>query len=288
MPETLGTQIKRAFKWHWNLLFFGGAVAFGLISGLGSVVLPAALGLELGYLGFLGTNSRFQNVLRGISARDSQDRARRAEGEAKLGSILQSLSEDDSRRFLHLRMRCAELIKLRRAMEASPVGDSAGSFRAESLDRMMWLFLKLLHQKNGIETFLNTAQRSRMDFERSEAREQLEAAGKRAGEAATTSRLVDSIKAKLATIEDRIANHERAEDAYRLICAEVDKTEQKIIHVCEAGMTGQDVSDLSIQVDSISDTMKASEEQFLQPQLRSMLADDVAPPIISGAQMVGN
>lgn len=285
MPETLGTQIKRAFKWHWNLLLFGGAVAFGAISGMAGVVIPAALALEVGYLGFLGTNPRFQNVLRGISMKDEQDRAEKRAGEARLAAVLESLSDDDARRFLHLRMRCAELLKLRRTMEASPIGESAGSFRAESLDRMMWLFLKLLHQKNGIEAFLNTTQRSRMDFERSEAREQLEAAEKRAGDAASTSRLVDSLKAKLATIEERIANHERAEDSYRLICAEVDKTEQKIIHVCEAGMTGQDVSDLSIQVDSISDTMKASEEQFLQPQLRTMLADDTAPPIISAAPL---
>ncbi|MCB1087395.1 MAG: hypothetical protein KDM63_10145, partial [Verrucomicrobiae bacterium] len=73
--DSLVTQLSRAFKWHWNLLFLGAGVAFALLSGQFSVVLPAILAGELAYLGFLGTNRRFQAVLRGKKLLEEADGA---------------------------------------------------------------------------------------------------------------------------------------------------------------------------------------------------------------------
>ena len=57
-------MLKRAFKWHWNLLGLGAGVALALLSGRPDVVLPIVAAGELAYLGFLGMNDRFQRVLK--------------------------------------------------------------------------------------------------------------------------------------------------------------------------------------------------------------------------------
>ena len=288
MAESLSTMLSRAFKWHWNLLFFGAGVVLSALSGHPDMLLPVVAAAELGYLGFLGTNSRFQNVLRGGSVPDKVEKERRQETQRKLEKLMQFLSEEDAQRFLNLRMRCAELLDLRRKLDAGSSSESLGSFRAESLDRMLWLFLKLLHQKSGLERFLGATRREKMQFELSEAQEQLEAAEKRTGNGGSdaASKLADTLRGKLETIQERIQNYDRAADAWQILCAEVDKTEQKITHICEVGMTGLDAGDLSIQIDSISDTLKHSESDFVQPQVRALLDDDTPPAFISTSGMV--
>ena len=64
-PEGLTASLKRAFTWHWHLLGLGAGAAVAVLSGAPLVILPFLAAAELGYLGFLGLNPRFQNVLKG-------------------------------------------------------------------------------------------------------------------------------------------------------------------------------------------------------------------------------
>ena len=59
--------LKRAFTWHWHLLGLGAGAAVAVLSGAPLLVPAFLAAAELGYLGFLGLNPRFQNVLKGQS-----------------------------------------------------------------------------------------------------------------------------------------------------------------------------------------------------------------------------
>ena len=72
----------------------------------------------------------------------------------------------------------------RRRMDAEFEDQGVENFRGESLDRMLWLFLKLLHQKSGLERFLRTSDAQQMAAEQATAEEELtdsEARDKKAG-----------------------------------------------------------------------------------------------------------
>lgn len=276
MAQSLGSMLKRAFKWHWNLLLLGAGAAFSLLSG-NPEVLAGVAAAAIAYLGFLGTNPRFQAVLRGAQLTNAEDLSR-SQQQAKLQEIMQLLSDDDATRFFKLRVRCTDLLGLRQTLDGAASSTGMNNFRTESLDKMLWLFLKLLHQKAGIERFMSTTRRGQIEFEMAEAESQLARIREHSPE-----RLVKSIEEKIGTMKDRLANFDRAQESLDLTMAELDKTEQKINHICETGLTGMDADDLSIQIDSISDTLRTSDQQIVPPGLRSILDDEAPPSFITTA-----
>ena len=281
MNETgIGGSLLRALKWHWNLLALGGGVAFAFLSGRPDAVLPIVGALELAYLGLLGLTPRFQNVLRGRSRTKSAANA--SPGAERLQQITSFLVSEDLKRFESLGQRCAALLDLRRRMDtAASTGVGTEQFRGESLDRMLWLFLKLLHQKSGLERFLESTSRSAIEAEKATAEAQLKTAiGRDEAGGTGEGRLTASIRDRIRTIDERLENHRKAGESWELACAELDKTEQQITHLCEVGMTMQDSGDLSAQIDSISESLQASESAFAHASVSGLLDDDTPPPLL--------
>jgi hypothetical protein len=258
----------------------GGGVAFAVLSGpLALPVLAIVGGLELAYLGFLGLNERFQAVLRaqeGIGTGDPQQ-----VGMAEFQQMLGFLSTPDRNRFEALRKRCAALLNLRRAMESKAGPTSRNEFGGEALDRMLWLFLKLLHQKAGLDRFLETTDRSQIETELERSETQLKEALERNGEG-LEGRLVTTIRERSETIRERLENHRKAGENHELVCAEIDKTEQQINQLCEVGMTLRDSTDLSVQISTISSSLQMSERVLAEASMGSLYIDQPAPPLLSG------
>lgn len=283
--EGLGSMVKRAFLWHWHLLGLGVAAGFAVLSGAPLGWLPIVVAGELAYLGFIGLQPRFQNVLRGQAlASGSVPRPDSAGVAARFQQIVSFLSEDDLARFRHLQSRCAALLDLRRRMDSKDGDDDAEEFRAESLDRMLWLCLKLLHQRSGLERFLQSTKRGQIEFELRAAEEQLAESRKRdAGAGGVESRLTTSISERIKTIGERLQNYDKATESLELVGSEIDKTEQQITHLCEVGMTMRDSAGLTSQIDSISESLQSSEKVFAHASVAQILDDEAAPPLLSGS-----
>ncbi len=279
-------SLFRAAKWHWNLLGLGAGAAFAFLSGHPEAFLPIVLGLEIGYLGLLGTNERFQNVLRGQAITAASSPQVKAAND-RFQQLASFLSREDFTRFETLRQRCAALLTLRRRMDSTSAGEGEESFRGESLDRMLWLFLKLLHQKSGLERFLTTASRQDMEKELAAAQAELKSSQARdttAGiTAGTDGRLTTSIRDRIRTLNERIQNHSLAMENWELACAEISKTEQQITHLCEVGMTSRDSADLGAQIDGISSSLQVSEKSFSHASVTAIFDDETPPPLLSGA-----
>ena len=281
-PEGFGQAIKHAFGWHWHLLGLGAAVGIAILSGAPVLFLPFIAAAEVAYLGLLGLNPRFQTVLRGKS---NQDEAKANAGvEQRFHQLMSFLSPGDQTRFELLHKRCAELLELRRSMDAKDASPGVGDFRAESLDRMLWLFLKLLHQRSGLERFLTTTKRSDIEAELKSGEAQLvssESRDKAAG--APESRLTTSIRERLETIRGRLENYGKAEENLELVTAEIGNTEQQITHLCEVGMTMRDSAGLSVQIDSISESLQSTEQTFAHASVAQLFDDETAPPLLSAS-----
>ena len=286
--DSFGAMMKRAFKWHWHLLGLGAGVAFAFLSKKPDVVLPVVAASELAYLGFLGTNQRFQNILKGkqlasgSGGAEPPSRGANQNTSQRLLELKAFLSPNDLQRFENLRDRCSELTRLQNRMKSERGVGSRGaqSFHTESLDKMLWLFLKLLHHKTGIDRFLHYTDRDKLAADLAEATEQLE----RARAENRIERLIQSFAEKTQTIEDRIKNYDEAVLNSDLVRAELDKTEQKITHICEVGMTSTDTSDLSARIDGLTDGIATSERAIEGLDLADILGDDLSPPPLIDAE----
>ena len=212
-------------------------------------------------------------------------KARREQSEATTRSretyreLLSFIGDEDARKFEELRRRCAALTALQNRMSGKESPDGSSRFRAESLDKLLWLYLKLLHQKAGITRFLRSTDREVLVEKQDRSQRDLESAR----EAGRSERLVNSIQEKLTTIGERIRNYDETSENWEIVVAEIEKTEQKIAHVCEVGMTSRDPSALARQIDGISDSVALSEETLGGMELDSFQspAEDLAPTFVS-------
>ena len=279
--DGLSAALKRAFAWHWHLLGLGSALAVAVVSGVPVLWLPFLLAAEVGYLGFLGLNPRFQNVLKG---QQKMPPPLPVDPRQRFQQLMAFLSPADAQRFESLRQRCLELVDLRRSMAPKEGAPGVADFRGESLDRMLWLFLKLLHQRSGLQKFLGATQREPIEAELKAAEQQLAAAQQRDQAAGLPeSRLSTSIRDRVTTIRERLDNFRQAGDGLELVTAEIDKTEQQITHLCEVGMTTSDSAGLSVQIDTISQSLQSSEKIFAQTSYSQIYDDEPAPPMLATA-----
>lgn len=252
-----------------------------MLSGNPGMMLPLVAALEIAYLGLLGLNPRFQKVLVATGKNDKKPMVTENPN-AQFRRLLDFLGPEDLERFQHVRSRCASLIDLRNRMDGQSSNAGVSELRNESVDRMLWLFLKLLHQKSGMERFLATTDRTGIEEELSEAKVEHQHAQERDQHSSVESRLTSSIRERIATIESRLENLQQAENNLELVTAEISKTEQQITHLCEVGMTSKDSAGLTAQIDSISSSMQSTESTFANSSLDSILDDnDTVPPLVS-------
>src|SRR5678815_1748876 len=105
MKLGLGDYIRAAFNARPMGMFVPpnwiGLGAFGLLGVLNPGFWIIGLGCELAYLGWLGTNPRFQNLVNGGRLLDE-----RRQWQAKLYELINQLSPGDQQRYRALEARC--------------------------------------------------------------------------------------------------------------------------------------------------------------------------------------
>ena len=282
-PDNLSSAFRSAFFWHWHLLGLGSAISFALISGAPADWAPVIIAADIVYLTLVVLSPGLLRAMQSGRNRQ-QDQPRQDSGcNSRFQQLMSFLRPADDTRFRELHQRCAALLELRRRMDTKVSQPSVDNFRSESLDRMLWLFLKLLHQRSGLERFLHTTARSEIEQDLKVAEEQLAAARARDTVAGLPDgRLTTAIAERLRTLQERLENHEKASADLELVTAEIDKTEQQITHLCEIGMTTRDSASLSAQIDAISESLQVSEKTFAHAAFANLFeSDETAPPLLS-------
>jgi len=274
------TYIREAFKEHWNLLFFGAAALAALISPIPDIAMPLVMAAEMTYLTGLAGHNKYRAVVdrrldeienpRPAQAATDSDPRRTYE------DLLSSLPRPSHARFVSLRDRCFEMQRLTLRMQGRTTPQS-GDEQTPALNRMLWIFLRLLSSETAIGRFLTQTDVAEMNAQLLELRARQEGG-------LTDERLVRSVTDSIATLELRIGNHERATVNAELISLELNRLESKIQALSEMGISHEDPDFITSQVNSVNQSIRETEKAIRDlAVLPGMANNDVfeAPAIMA-------
>jgi hypothetical protein len=269
--------------YRWNLLLFLGGAALAALLPRADALLPILGGLELAYLAGLLAIPRFRTAIDAKIASQARERTSdpksQLSAEQSLQFMIESLPDASRRRFLSLRRRCFEMREIATGVrgQASDSGDAGDSIRTPALDRLLFLFLRLLVSQNGLERFLRSASEQELALRRDDVRTRLTAA--QAVEAARQDeRMIRSLQDSLADHELRLDNYRKSMKDAEFVGIELDRIETKIQALIEMGVSSQDPDALSRQVTAAADSMHQTEAAVNRLQHLTGLAEEFAEP----------
>lgn len=284
--------LKEAFMFRWNLLAFGGAAAAAVLSGRADIALPLVAAAEVTYLAGLATLPRFQAAIdakaraeeRGLTGSHAA-----ANPEVKVNQrdrileVLKSLTEDRRARFLRLRARCVEMSRIANAVRGETRDRSGASheLRTPALDRLLWVFLRLLLSEQAIARFLQAADEASIDKTLGDLKVRRKKRADSVGEAnQADDRIIRSLDDSIATAEARKENVEKARHNAEYIATELDRLENKIQAVTEMAVAHSDPDEMSARIDAISEGISQTEQTIRELQQITGVSDAEATPSI--------
>lgn len=266
-----------AFANRWNLLFFGGGAAAALISGFPGVVLPLVAAAEIYYLASMAGNGRFRSA---VDAQDAKARrlAEAAGAREAYERIRSQLPGPLLRRFDQLRDHCLKLLELAGSIRG-PGADAPEQGTLESLDRLLWGYLRMIWGAATLSEFLDHtddgAIRTRItELERKLAK--LPSDGD-----ADAAQLRTTLEDHLRTSRERLSNIDEARRKLDVVAAEIERLEAKIAALAEGSVAKRDMGDLARRVDEVAEGMRRTDETMRQLQLPPELEElEEAPPML--------
>jgi hypothetical protein len=282
----LGKYLKTAFINRWNLLAFCGGMSFALLTPWPDVVAPLIMAGEVAYLGLLGTHPKFQAYV------DAQEhKAVRAQvadtSEASLKQILRSLPRQSIQKFDALKARCLELRRIAAGLKnPGDIHQPLDNMQVSGLDRLLWIYLRLLFTEYSLESFLEKTDERRIQADVRRLEEQLQGAA--GGEdAARLDRIRRTLEDNLQTSRDRLANLRKARDNLELVQLETNRLENKIQSLSELAVNRQDPDFISGQVDQVASSMLQTERTMNELRFATGLSEVVeAVPELLNRQVV--
>ncbi len=280
----LGKYLKRAFTYHWNLLALGAGTVFALLSGQPDVVLPVVAAVEIAYLGLLATNERFQKAIEAEEAKEKRATTAVSTEEA-FRKITRALPPESLRRYEALRTRVRDLRQIGQDLRR-PGGTSGrvpfDNLQVQGLDRLLWIFLRLLYTEWSLRRFLDrtSEDRIRADIEVLERR--LE----ETPEDPTNPRRQkarEAIEDTLQTSRSRLENLLKAHENYELVQLEIDRLDNKIRSLSEMVVNREEPEFISDQVDSVASSMIETERTMDELRFATGLleSDEAVPELLN-------
>lgn len=277
--------LKRAFLNQWNLLAFAGAAGFALLSGHADVALPLVLAAEAAYVGLLGTHPKFQKYVDAEDAKAARKKTS-VSMERTLRQITRSLPRESLARFESLRNRCQELRQI--AVELRNPGRQSAELPLESLqlaglDRLLWIYLRLLYTQFSLDRFLKKTPENRIRDSIVQLEEQI-AALPPDDQSPRWQRVRRTLEDNLETSRGRLENWNKAHENFQLVELEIDRLENKIRSLSEMAVNRQEPEYISSQVDHVASSMQETEKTMNELKFVTGLdAMDAETPEFLGA-----
>jgi chemotaxis protein histidine kinase CheA len=280
---TFARYLKAAFANHWNLLALFGSAGFAVLSGVGDVVVPFILAAEAAYLGLLGTHPKFQSYVDAQAAKTARQQNSLV-ADKTLKEILASLPRESVQRFKQLRDRCLELrqiaMKLKNSDDAAD-GGHLEQFQTAGLDRLLWIYLRLLFTEYALGEFLKRTERRGIEAEIALLDERLKSLGAAAA-GSPQEKMRATLQDNVQTCRNRLANYDKARDNFELVKLEIDRLENKIKSLSELAINRQEPDFISGQVDQVASSMLDAEKTMNDLQFATGLStlDEAVPSLM--------
>lgn len=282
MPGQLhfGDYLAAAFKNRWNLLLLIGGAAAALIAPRSEIGLSLVLAAELGLVTLLAASPRFQRAINAernaeVSQQTSQTMSRR------FLELYHGLDDPARKQFEALRVRCEVL-------RSTTEGNTVEQFSDEQLsgvDRLLWVYLKLLHTRLKLQRFFRTTDRNEIENLEQTTRLRLEALPKDATDDLAVKKK-RSLEDTLATAVARRDNLKRAQENSEFVELELERIAAKLTAVSEMAINRQDPAQITHEVDDVARSVESTEQAIGELQMLTGLTmeDAEAPPILRKQQ----
>jgi hypothetical protein len=266
--------LKRAFLYRWNVLLFAGGMVGAALSPWPDATIPLVAAVEMAYLGGLVAFPRFRQAIDAqVYQQNRQQQSVRATGGTPLQDIIFKLGPESRRRFEQLRARCLEMRVIAsevrgRSGQPAPAEDMS----TQALDRLLWVFLRLLISHEALSRFLQRANVTEIRARLAEAQSKLQQFG------TGDERIAHSLQDSVAAQQQRLSNYERAEKNAEFVRFELDRIEAKIHVLTESAVNSQDPDFLTSQIDSITESMQTTDKAISELQHITGLVDEMQEP----------
>jgi hypothetical protein len=216
-------------------------VGFGLAGLVNPGFWLLGLGAMVAWVGGRSSSERFQRLLQA-----QRIAARTESAEVRMQKLFERLQPASQSRYRALVVQCREVLGLGGT-------DSDGSptdIRAGNLNQLLWLFLRLLASREGIQDTVARVDRRQLEANIGTLKSRLGGAGDPDGA------LARSLKATLEIQEKRLVNLDNAANSLAVIDAELERIETQVRLVREeSAMSGGSPDMLSARLDAVSSTL---------------------------------
>jgi len=271
MPGGAGLveYVKHAFLYRWNMLVFFGAVTASALSPWPDAMLPLVMAAEVAYLGGLTSIQRFRDAIDAKVHQQAQEPRAQAAGQS-LAGVVNSLAPELRRRFDILRGRCLEMRSIARS-----VGGESGSpgedLSTPALDRLLWVFLRLLASQQALDRFLRSTSEGEIRIRLEDAKKSLETAP-------ADERFKRSLQDSIAAHDLRLENYKKAGENAEFVRLELDRIEAKIQALAESSVNRQDPDALSSQIEGVTESVQSTEHAMKELQQITGIVDQMREP----------
>jgi hypothetical protein len=277
------SYLKRAFMFRWNMLLFGGAIGFSILSGRPDVWMPLAFAAECVYLGGLATHPKFQAYVEAQQAKAAR-RTTTETGEEMLARVVRRLPARSMERFETLRGRCLELQQIAREIKGADnlgTSQSLEQMQNAGLDRLLWIYLRLLFTEFSLGRFVGQTPGEKIEADIANLEDKIKKSDQIADEG-QRQKVRRTLEDNLRTCQDRLANFQKARDNYEIVRLEIDRLENKIRTLSEMAVNRQEPDFVSTQVDAVATSMVQTEKTMNELEFATGLqsADDAVPELL--------
>ena len=275
--------VRSAFEIRWNLLALFGGVGVSIVSGRPDILLPLVAAAEVGFLTMLASHPKFQRAM------DAQDAAVERNKNSQsvnvvLRQILKQLPAPYLTRYERLRASCQDLRQIASDLQQSGTlesGQPLESFQIAGLDRLIWIFLRLMFTQFALGKFLDQTKRDRIVID-------IELAQTRLGEILPTDesphaqKMRRTLQDNVQTCQERLANFDKAQANFEFVGHELNRLENKIKSLAELGVNRQEPDYISSQVDTVARSLLDTENTMNELQFATGLGplNDETPDLI--------
>jgi hypothetical protein len=214
--------------------------AFGLAGFVNPGFWLLGLGAVVAWVGGRSSSERFQRLLQA-----QRIAARTESAEVRMQKLYERLQPASQSRYRALVVQCREILGL-----GGTDSDGAPSdIRAGNLNQMLWLFLRLLASREGVQDTIARVERRQVEANLETLR------GRLAAVPDSHSALGRSLKATIEIQEKRLANLDTAATNLAVLDAELERIEQQVRLVREESAVSGSPEALSSRLDAVSSTL---------------------------------